>query len=119
VIFTRGTTEGINLVARSFLQPRLQPGDEVLLTGMEHHSNIVPWQLAGAKTVAAPVNDDGSLDLDGLLARLNERTRLVALTHVSNTLGTINPVGEVIAAAHARNIPVLVDGAQSLAHADI
>ena len=119
VIFTRGTTEGINLVACSYLQPRLQPGDEVLLTGMEHHSNIVPWQLAGAKTVAAPVNDDGSLDLDGLLARLNERTRLVALTHVSNTLGTVNPVGEVIAAAHARNIPVLVDGAQSLAHADI
>ena len=116
IVFTRGTSESINLVARSWLQPRVQPGDEVLVTGMEHHSNIVPWQLAGAKTVAAPVLDDGSLDFDGWLARLNERTRLVAVAYVSNTLGTVNPVGKMIEAAHARGIPVLVDGAQAIAH---
>lgn len=116
IVFTRGTSESINLVARSYLQPRVQPGDEVLVTGMEHHSNIVPWQLAGAKTVAAPVLDDGSLDFDGWLARLNERTRLVAVAYVSNTLGTVNPVEKMIEAAHARGIPVLVDGAQAIAH---
>lgn len=116
IVFTRGTSESINLVARSYLQPRVQPGDEVLVTGMEHHSNIVPWQLAGAKTVAAPVLDDGSLDFDGWLARLSERTRLVAVAYVSNTLGTVNPVGKMIEAAHARGISVLVDGAQAIAH---
>jgi cysteine desulfurase/selenocysteine lyase len=116
IVFTRGTSESINLVARSYLQPRVQPGDEVLVTGMEHHSNIVPWQLAGAKTVAAPVLDDGSLDFDGWLARLNERTKLVAVAYVSNTLGTVNPVEKMIEAAHARGIPVLVDGAQAIAH---
>ena len=116
IVFTRGTSESINLVARSWLQPRVQPCDEVLVTGMEHHSNIVPWQLAGAKTVAAPVLDDGSLDFDGWLARLNERTRLVAVAYVSNTLGTVNPVEKMIEAAHARGIPVLVDGAQAIAH---
>lgn len=116
IVFTRGTTEAINLVARSWLQPRLQPGDEVLVTGMEHHSNIVPWQLAGARTVAAPVLDDGSLDLDGWRARLSSRTRLVAVGYVSNTLGTVNPVETMIAEAHARGIPVLVDGAQAIAH---
>ncbi|WP_341920242.1 SufS family cysteine desulfurase [Hydrocarboniphaga effusa] len=116
IVFTRGTSESINLVARSWLQPRVQPGDEVLVTGMEHHSNIVPWQLAGAKTVAAPVLDDGSLDFDGWLARLNERTRLVAVAYVSNTLGTVNPVAKMIEAAHARGIPVLIDGAQAIAH---
>ncbi len=119
VIFTRGTTEGINLVARSYLQPRLQPGDEVLLTAMEHHSNIVPWQLAGARTVAAPIHDDGSIDMDGWRACLNHRTRLVAVGHVSNTLGIINPIHDMIAEAHARGIPVLVDGAQSLAHLEV
>jgi cysteine desulfurase / selenocysteine lyase len=116
IVFTRGTTEAINLVARSYLQPRLQPGDEVLLTGMEHHSNIVPWQLAGAKTVAAPVRDDGSLDLDAWRAMINPRTRLVAVVQVSNALGTVNPVSEMIAIAHAAGVPVLVDGAQSLTH---
>lgn len=116
IVFTRGTTEGINLVARSFLQPRLNPGDEVLLTQMEHHSNIVPWQLAGAKTVAAPVRDDGSLDLPKWRDLLSDRTRLVAIAHVSNTLGTINPVRQMIAEAHDRGIPVLVDGAQAVAH---
>lgn len=116
IVFTRGTTESINLVARSFLAPRLAPGDEVLVTGMEHHSNIVPWQLAGAKTVAARVHDDGSLDLDDWRRKLSARTRLVAVVQVSNSLGTINPVGEMIREAHARGIPVLVDGAQAIAH---
>jgi cysteine desulfurase (EC 2.8.1.7) len=120
IVFTRGTTEAINLVARCFLQPRLSAGDEILITHMEHHSNIVPWQLvaeaSGAKVVAAPVHDDGSLDLEGWHARLNARTRMVAFAHVSNTLGTVNPVAELVAAAHARGIPVLVDGAQAVAH---
>jgi cysteine desulfurase / selenocysteine lyase len=119
VVFTRGTTEAINLVARSFLAPRLQAGDEVLLTGMEHHSNIVPWQLAGARTVAAPVDDRGVLDFDAWERLLGPRTRLVAVVHISNALGTINPLPRMIAAAHARGIPVLVDGAQSVAHARI
>lgn len=116
IVFTRGTTEAINLVARAYLQPRLQPGDEVLLTGMEHHSNIVPWQLAGAKTVATPVRDDGSLDLDAWRAMINPRTKLIAVVHVSNALGTVNPLVEMIEIAHAHGIPVLVDGAQTLAH---
>lgn len=116
IVFTRGTTEGINLVARCFLQSRLQPGDEVLVSGMEHHSNIVPWQLAGARTVAARITDQGELDLDDWRARLGPRTRLVAIAQVSNSLGTINPVAEMIREAHARGIPVLVDGAQAIAH---
>lgn len=120
VVFTRGTTEAINLVAYSFLRPRLNAGDEILLTGMEHHSNIVPWQLIaaerGAKVLAAPVLDDGSLDIDSWRKMLSSRTRMVAFNHVSNSLGTINPVRELIAEAHARNIPVLVDGAQAVAH---
>lgn len=116
IIFTRGTTEAINLVARSYLEPLLQPGDEVLVTGMEHHSNIVPWQLAGAKTVAAPVNDHGELIFEEWLKRLTSRTKLVAVVHVSNSLGTVNPVADMIREAHARGIPVLVDGAQAVAH---
>jgi len=120
IVFTRGTTEAINLVAYSYLRPLLQAGDEILLTGMEHHSNIVPWQLVaaekGAKVVAAPVLDDGSLDLDAWTALLNERTRFVSVVHVSNSLGTINPVEPMIAAAKARGIAVLVDGAQAIAH---
>jgi cysteine desulfurase/selenocysteine lyase len=116
IVFTRGTTEAVNLVARSFLQPRLKPGDEVLLTGMEHHSNIVPWQLAGAKVVAAPVNDDGELILEEWLKLLSPRTRLAAVGHVSNTLGTVNPVADIVREAHARGIPVLIDGAQAIAH---
>ncbi|MGQ0587446.1 MAG: SufS family cysteine desulfurase [Gammaproteobacteria bacterium] len=120
VVFTRGTTDAINLVAWSFLRPRLAAGDEVLLTGLEHHSNIVPWQLVaaekGAKIVAAPVNDAGELVWDEFLARLSPRTRLVALGHVSNALGTINPIEDVIAEARKRGIPVLIDGAQATAH---
>ena len=120
VVFTRGSTEAINLVAYSFLRPRLKEGDEILLTGMEHHSNIVPWQLIaaerGAKVVAAPVLDDGALDLPGWRGLLNERTRFIAVVHVSNTLGTVNPVEEIIREAQQRGIPVLVDGAQAVAH---
>lgn len=116
IVFTRGTTEAINLVAHSFLQPLLKAGDEVLLTGMEHHSNIVPWQLAGAKTVAAPVNDAGELAFEEWLKLITPRTKLIAVVHCSNSLGTINPIADIIREAHARGIPVLVDGAQAIAH---
>ncbi|HEY0916660.1 MAG TPA: SufS family cysteine desulfurase [Solimonas sp.] len=119
IVFTRGTTEAINLVARSFLAPRLQPGDEVLLTGMEHHSNIVPWQLAGAKTVAAPVNDAGELMFEKWLRLIGPRTKLISVVHVSNSLGTVNPVDAIIREAKARGIPVLVDGAQAIAHVPV
>jgi len=120
LVFTRGTTEANNLVAYSFLRPRLAAGDQILLTGMEHHSNIVPWQLVaaekGAKVIAAPVLDDGSLDFDAWQRLLNPRVKMVAVTHVSNSLGTVNPIAQIIAAAHAQGIPVLVDGAQAVAH---
>ena len=116
VVFTRGTTEAINLVAHSFLQPLLKAGDEVLLTGMEHHSNIVPWQLVGAKTVAAPVNDAGELIFEEWSKLISSRTKLIAVVHCSNSLGTINPIADIIRVAHARGIPVLVDGAQAIAH---
>jgi cysteine desulfurase / selenocysteine lyase len=120
VIFTKGTTEGINLVAQSYGRPRLKPGDDIVITTMEHHSNIVPWQLlceqTGAVLRAAPINDRGELDVAGLEELLTERTRLVALVHLSNALGTINPVKAVVALAHGRGIPVLVDGAQAAPH---
>jgi cysteine desulfurase / selenocysteine lyase len=120
IVFTRGTTEAVNLVAYSHLLPRLNAGDEILLTGMEHHSNIVPWQLvaarAGAKVVPAPVRDDGGLDFAAWRGLLNARTRLVAVAQVSNTLGTVNPVAEMARAAHAHGATVLVDGAQAIAH---
>jgi cysteine desulfurase/selenocysteine lyase len=120
IVFTRGTTESINLVANAFLAPLLKEGDEILVTYMEHHSNIVPWQLiaarCGARLVAAPVTDAGALDLDAWRGLLNPRTRMVAIVHISNTLGTINPVAEIIAEAHRHGVPVVVDGAQALAH---
>jgi cysteine desulfurase/selenocysteine lyase len=120
IVFTRGATEAINLVAQSYGASVLQPGDEVLITGMEHHSNIVPWQLVcaqvGAKLRAVPITDAGELDQDAFDRLLSDRTRLVAMVHLSNALGTINPVRELIARAHARGIPVLVDGAQSAPH---
>jgi cysteine desulfurase / selenocysteine lyase len=120
VIFTRGTTEGINLVAQSYGRTFLKPGDEILITGMEHHSNIVPWQLVceqtGAVLRAARINDSGELDLDSFTELLNDRTRLVALVHVSNALGTINPVKRLIELAHGRGIPILLDAAQSAPH---
>jgi cysteine desulfurase/selenocysteine lyase len=120
VIFTRGTTDGINLVAQSYGRTFLGPGDEVLITGMEHHSNIVPWQLVceqtGAVLRAARINDAGELDLDSFEELINERTRLVAVVHLSNALGTINPIKRLVSLAHARGIPVLVDGAQAAPH---
>ena len=123
VIFTRGTTEGINLVAQSYGRTFLRPGDEVLITGMEHHSNIVPWQLVceqtGAALRAARINDAGELDLDSFESLLNERTRLVAVVHVSNALGTINPIKKLVSLARARGIPVLVDGAQAAPHVQV
>jgi cysteine desulfurase/selenocysteine lyase len=120
VVFTRGTTEAINLVAHCFARPRLGAGDEILVTAMDHHSNIVPWQLVaaekGAKVVAAPIDDRGELVWDEFVARLTPRVKLVALGHVSNSLGTINPVEDVIGQARKRGIPVLIDGAQAAAH---
>lgn len=119
-VFTRGTTEAINLVAYAYLLPRLQAGDEILLTEMEHHANIVPWQLvaerAGARVVVAPVRDDGSLDIDAWRQRLSARTRMAALVHVSNTLGTVNPVADMIAEARHHGAATLIDGAQAVAH---
>jgi cysteine desulfurase/selenocysteine lyase len=119
VVFTRGTTESINLVAASFGQG-LKPGDEVLITALEHHSNIVPWQLlcerTGARLVVAPILDDGSLDLAAFDARLGARTKIVAVAHVSNALGTVNPVAELVARAHGVGAAVLVDGAQAVPH---
>ncbi|QGM22528.1 SufS family cysteine desulfurase [Spiribacter sp. 2438] len=120
VVFVRGATEAINLVAQSFVRPMLGPGDEVLITGMEHHANIVPWQMitevTGARLVVAPVLDDGQLDMDALRERISDRTRFISVVHVSNTLGTINPVEAITALARERGIPVLVDGAQSAPH---
>ncbi len=120
VIFVRGTTEGINLVAQSFLAPRLAPGDEVVISTMEHHSNIVPWQLvceqAGARLRVVPIDSQGELDLDAYERLLNERTRMVAMVHVSNALGTINPVRQIVGLARARGIPTCLDGAQAAPH---
>lgn len=123
IVFTRGTTEGINLVANSFVRPRLGEGDEVLITGMEHHSNIVPWQLLcaerGATLKVVPITDSGELVLDEFEALLSERTRIVGVVHVSNALGTVNPVEWMIETAHAHGIPVLVDGAQAVPHGPV
>jgi cysteine desulfurase/selenocysteine lyase len=123
IVFTRGTTEAINLVASSFSQAYLRAGDEVLITGLEHHSNIVPWQLAcertGARLVVVPITDDGEVPVQDFEARLTPRTKLAAVSHVSNALGTINPVKKFIALAHGRNVPVLVDGAQAAPHLPI
>jgi cysteine desulfurase/selenocysteine lyase len=120
IIFTRGTTESINLVASSFAKSHLKPGDEVLITYMEHHSNIVPWQMAceasGASLKVCPITQDGDLDLDAFKTLLSEKTKLVAVTHVSNTLGTINPVKNIIEMVHQAGAYVLIDGAQAVAH---
>jgi len=120
IIFTRGTTESINLLAFSFGEAFCHEGDEIIVTEMEHHSNIVPWQMLcqrrGMKLRVVPMLDDYTLDLATYRSLLNERTRLVCVTHVSNVLGTVNPVREIIAEAHAHDIPVLVDGAQSAPH---
>ena len=120
IVFTKGTTDGINLVAQSWARSFLTPGDEVLVTWMEHHSNIVPWQLVcqqtGAVLKVAPITDAGEIDLDAFRALLGERTRLVAFGHISNALGTINPVAQLVAAAKAAGAVTLIDGAQAVPH---
>jgi len=123
IVFTRSTTEGINLVAASFVRPRLEAGDEVLISHMEHHSNIVPWQLLceerGATLKVIPIDDDGEIVLEEYERLLTDRTKIVGIVHVSNALGTINPVRQMIELAHARGVPVLVDGAQSMPHLSV
>jgi cysteine desulfurase/selenocysteine lyase len=120
IIFVRGATEAINLVAQTYGRTHVGTGDEVLITAMEHHSNIVPWQILceekGAKLRVAPMNDDGELLLDEFEKLLGPRTKIVAVSHVSNALGTVNPVGRIVEMTHRRNIPVLVDGAQAVPH---
>lgn len=123
IIYTRGTTESINLVAFSFGEAFVKSGDEIIISYMEHHSNIVPWQMLcerkGASLKVIPITESGELKLDEYKKLLSSKTKLVAVTHVSNTLGTINPVEEIIEAAHAKNIPVLLDGAQAVPHLKI
>ena len=120
IVFTRGTTEAINLVAATFCQSQMQAGDEVLVTDMEHHSNIVPWQMQamqrGIVVRHLPITDDGRLRIDLLDEYITERTRLISLAHVSNVLGTVNPVKDITALAHSHGIAVLVDAAQSAPH---
>jgi cysteine desulfurase/selenocysteine lyase len=120
IIFVRGTTEAINLVAQSYGRPTLGPGDEILISWLEHHANIVPWQMlcqqTGATLKVAPITQSGEVDFDAFVALLSPRTKLVALAHVSNALGTVIPVHRFIAAARARGVPVLLDGAQAVPH---
>lgn len=120
VIFTRGTTESLNLLASSFSKAFLKPGDEVVISGMEHHSNIVSWQIQaeqyGYTIKVIPVTDDGLLDMDAFRQMLTPKVKLVSVAHVSNVLGTVNPVAEIIAEAHSKGIPVAIDGAQSVPH---
>jgi cysteine desulfurase/selenocysteine lyase len=120
IVFVRGTTEAINLVAQSYGRAFVKPGDEIVLTTMEHHSNIVPWQILGEQTGArlrvVPINDEGELLLEEFEPMLTGKTRLVAVAHVSNALGTVNPVKRIVQMAHRRGIPVLVDGAQAVPH---
>ena len=120
IVFTRNATEGINLVAQTFGRTRLGPGDEVLISAMEHHSNIVPWQMAcaekGASLRVIPITDEGTLQLEEYERLLGPRTKLVAIVHLSNVLGTINPVQQMIATAHRRGVPVLIDGSQAVHH---
>ncbi len=120
VIFTKGTTDAINLVAQSFGNKYLKAGDEVLVSTLEHHSNIVPWQMIcearGASLKVIPINDAGELDMEAYANLLTDKTKIVAVNHVSNALGTINPVKQIIDQAHQKNIPVLIDGAQSIPH---
>ncbi len=116
VVFTRGTTESINLVASSFSKRFFSGDDEVIVSGMEHHSDIVPWQLAGATLRPIPFNDEGVLDMEAYEKLFSPKTRIVAVCHVSNTLGTVNPVERIVAIAHAHGVPVLIDGAQAVSH---
>ncbi len=120
IVLTSGTTESINLVAQSFCRPRIGAGDRILISHLEHHANIVPWQLlceqTGAELIVAPIDDAGQIELDTLVDMLDERVAMLAVGHVSNALGTINPVRDIIAAAQERQIPVLIDGAQAVPH---
>ena len=120
IIFVRGTTEAINLVAQSYARPILRPGDEVLITHLEHHANIVPWQMVceqtGATLIVAPMDDHGEVHLDAVVSLMNARTKILACAHVSNALGTILPVRRIVAAAKARGITTLIDGAQAISH---
>lgn len=120
IVFVRGTTEGINLVAQSYGRAFLKAGDEILITTLEHHSNIVPWQIlcqqVGAKLIVAPINDDGEVIMSEFAKLISSKTKLISVTHVSNVLGTVNPVKEMIQLAHRHQIPVLVDGAQAAPH---
>ena len=120
IVFVRGATEGLNLVAQSWARPRLGPGDDVVITTMEHHSNIVPWQIVcrqtGARLRVAPIHDSGELDMEAFTNLVSERTRIVAVAHVSNALGTVNPVAEIVQTAHAAGAVVVLDGAQAAAH---
>jgi cysteine desulfurase / selenocysteine lyase len=123
IIFVRGTTEGINLVAQTYGRAQVGAGDEVLITAMEHHSNIVPWQILceqqGARLRVAPINDRGELLLDEFGKLVNARTKIVAVAHVSNALGTINPIRDIVGIAHRQNVPVVVDGAQAVPHSKV
>ncbi len=123
IIFTKGATEAVNLVAHSFARPNLEAGDEVIISEMEHHSNLVPWQVVceekGAVLKVIPFSEDGELDLAEYKKFLSEKTKLVAITHVSNVLGTINPVKHMIDIAHKQGVPVLVDGAQAIPHSEV
>jgi cysteine desulfurase/selenocysteine lyase len=123
VVLTSGTTESINLVAQSFCRPRLQPGDRIVITHLEHHANIVPWQIVceqtGAELVVAPINERGEVELDAMLELIDDKTFLVGIAHVANALGTVCPVERVIEHARARGIPVLVDGAQGVPHLEV
>lgn len=120
VVYTTGTTESINLVAQSYCRPRFKPGDKILITHLEHHSNIVPWQLVckqtGAELVIAPIDQRGEVELDTLISRLDESVKMLAVAHVSNALGTVLPLREIIDEAHRHDIPVLIDGAQAVPH---
>ncbi len=123
IIFTRSATEAINLVAQAYARPKLEPGDEIVISAMEHHSNIVPWQLVREQTGAIlrviPINDDGELLLDEFARLLGPKTKLVAVTHISNALGTVNPVHDIVELAHRHGVPVLIDGAQAAPHMPI
>jgi cysteine desulfurase / selenocysteine lyase len=123
IVLNYGTTTGINLVARSFVKPRLREGDEILITAMEHHANIVPWQMLrdeiGCKLVVAPVHEDGSLDLDAFKELITNRTRFISCTWISNAMGVINPVKEMILAARSAGVPIMIDAAQAVAHEPI
>jgi len=120
IVYTNGTTASINLVAQSFLRPRLEEGDEVIISAMEHHANLIPWQMvcksAGANLSVIPMNEKGELDLMKFKTMLSRKVKMVAIVHISNSLGTINPIEEIIELSHQKDIPVLVDGAQSVAH---